>query len=503
MASRLTAKISGALRRAHYETGALRPAHRETVFCKTLVVGNSIAAYTATLAILQAGGQVCWAQTGTRDLVKTLNRQQAQPAKSRFSWRHGRQILPWEDATIMSQSQQSFWTNWPSPSALSPTQAPASETALSPLSPSSPTAVSAREAKFRQAIAPHLRSQQLMLVRQGRPIRVLYSQQRERRRVHQVVFQDMATQQQFQIHARLVLDATADAVLQKDLADAAESTLIPEHRLTVEETMAAFQHEARGPFFTDSIAVILMLNRDRLAKPRPLSVPLRSLILQNTEGFLSVSLPGCEPQLRSIFQHPTAQWTLGEAAGQVAAKAAQLGSIAALRSQPNWQWTLQQILVRQGIPVFACDDVALNDPDFEAIQMVALADVVRTARRRDLGFYPETPVTKAVLASALARLPQPALPATAAAAPPLSDVSAYHWAEQAIRTAIAQQTIPPEDVQTFAPSKVISKRFLWQVVQPLYPDHIATPLFTADETPACRRHLSRLLYPILNSRLSC
>lgn len=37
------------------QLGILRPAHRETVFCQTLVVGNSVAAYTATLAILQAG----------------------------------------------------------------------------------------------------------------------------------------------------------------------------------------------------------------------------------------------------------------------------------------------------------------------------------------------------------------------------------------------------------------------------------------------------------------
>ena len=73
---------------------------------------------------------------------------------------------------------------------------------------------------------------------------------------------------------------------------------------------------------------------------------------------------------------------------------------------------------------------------------------------------------------------------------------------QPLRAAIAQQTMPLEDEQAFAPSKVISKRLLWQILQPLYPANITTPLVTADETPVRRRHLSRSLYPILNVRFA-
>jgi len=485
------------------KSGALRPAPRETVFCKTLVVGNSIAAYTATLAILQAGGQVCWAQAGAQDLVKTLNQQQrSQQAESRFSWRKGRRISPWEDATIMSQSQQAFWTHWKPQPALPPAPPAAPEAAA--LSASSPASLPARQSKenqLRQAINPYLQSQQLILIPRGLPVRVLYSQQRGQRRVHQVVFQDPTTRQQFQVHAKLILDATADGFLQQDLATASASSLVPEHQLTLDETVTAVQQDARGTFFPDTIAVVMASGLDGRAKPRPLSVPLRSLVLENTEGFLSVSLPGCEPSLRPVFQHPRAQWALGEAAGQIAARAAQAGSLAALRSAPNWAWTLQQTLVRQGIPIFAFDDIALDDPDFEAIQMVAIADVVRTMRRRDLSFRPETPVTKAVLASALARLPkQPALP-TANNTAPLSDVTPYHWADQAIQTAIATQTLPPETDTAFRPYKVLSKRQLLQVVQPLYPTDTVTLPFSPDDTPARRRHLSRSLYPILQFRL--
>ncbi|NEQ47434.1 MAG: hypothetical protein F6K00_29395 [Leptolyngbya sp. SIOISBB] len=483
------------------QSGTLRPAHRETVFCKTLVVGNSVAAYTATLAILQAGGQVCWAQAGTLDLVATLNRQQrSQQAESRFSWRQGRRISPWEEATVMSQSQQTFWTNWQPQSTLAASKTPPQ---LPPSGKSSAVAAAPRKNKdsqFRRAIAPYLQNQQLILIPRGLPIRVLYSQQRGKRRVHQVVFQDATTRQRFQIHARLILDATADALLQKDLAEASEATLIPEHRLTVDEAIADLRREARGRVFPDSIAIVMASGLDKRSKPRPLSVPLRSLILQETEGFLNVSMPGCEPRLRPIFAHPRAQWALGEAAGQIAAKAAQVGSIDALRTAPNWSWSLQQTLVRQGIPVFAFDDVTLKDPDFEAIQMVAIADVVRTARRRDLSFRPETPVTKAVLASALTRLPKQTPPSSSDAAP-LADVTANHWAEQAIQTAIANHTLTPEQATTFEPSKVLTQRQLWQVVQPLYPLHITTPPFGLSDAPARRRHLSRSLYPILQSQL--
>ncbi|WP_204139431.1 S-layer homology domain-containing protein [Halomicronema sp. CCY15110] len=481
------------------QLGILRPNHRETVFCQTLVVGNSVAAYTATLAILQAGGQVCWAQAGTSAGGEIWPRQsRSHPAESYFSWRLGRRISPWEAGTIMSESQQAFWTHWRSPSAL---HAASSSTSQSAPTAGAETARSqSKGGQFREAIAPYLQNQQLILIPQGLPIRVLYSQQRGQRRVHQVVFHDPTPHQQFQVHARLILDATTDARLQQDLVADAAAPLSPEHQLTVAEAIAHHRREARGYFFADSVALV-MATGEPGGKPRPFSVPLRSLMLRNTEGFLTVSLPGCVPQLRPLFAHPRAQWALGEAAGQIAARAAQLGSIQALRQPTHWAWRLQQTLVRQGIPIFAFDDVALDDPDFEAIQMVAIADVVRTMRRRDLSFRPATPITKAVLASALARLPQSKV-ASPDDATALSDVTANHWAEQAIQTAISNHTLSPEPDTTFAPGKVLTKRQLWQVMQPLLPPAMTTPLYPLDDTPARRRHLSRSLYPILQSQLS-
>ncbi|NER83870.1 MAG: hypothetical protein F6K42_30875 [Leptolyngbya sp. SIO1D8] len=90
-----------------------RPANHETLFCKSLVVGNTVAAYTATLAILQAGGQVCWVQPSQLNIAEYLKQEQfSQTLSPRFSWRLGRKVSPWEMAVVLSDSQQQFWTLW-------------------------------------------------------------------------------------------------------------------------------------------------------------------------------------------------------------------------------------------------------------------------------------------------------------------------------------------------------------------------------------------------------
>ncbi|MEL6385451.1 MAG: hypothetical protein AAFQ89_23905, partial [Cyanobacteria bacterium J06626_18] len=100
-------------RRSLIQSSSLQLNPRETLFCRSLVVGDTVAAYTATLAILQAGGQVCWVQPGKLDIGEYLNQGERSLAQhTRFSWRLGRQVTPWETAGILSQSQQRFWTQW-------------------------------------------------------------------------------------------------------------------------------------------------------------------------------------------------------------------------------------------------------------------------------------------------------------------------------------------------------------------------------------------------------
>ena len=483
-------------RRSLIQSSPFRLSPHETLFCKSLVVGETLAAYTATLAILQAGGQVCWVQPAKLDIAGDLNQGNAPLSQqSRFSWRLGRQATPWEMAVVLSQSQQRFWAQWQPQMALS------SAATVAEASASSPSPTDSKRVQLREAIAPYLSSQQLILITQANPIRALYSEQQGQRRMYQVVFHSRQTKQSFQIQAKLVLDATRQATLQQLLAGAPGTFPETELTLTAEHVVPP-QRQARGLFFEDAIALIMAESPLGQGRLRPISIPLRALVPQKTEGFLCVSQPGCEAVLRSAFQHPKAQWTLGEVAGYVATKVIDTNDrLSDLVTESAWRWQLQHQLVQRGIPLFAFDDVELGDPDFEAIQMGAIADVVRTMRSRDLSFRPEVPITRSVVASALTRLPRQAGAKEMAVTQSFQDVSRNHWAFRAIQRAIALGVMAAEVPESFAPSKVLSKRQLWDILRPLYPANAELSPLPLEDTPARRRHLSRGLYPILKARL--
>ncbi len=481
---------------------ALQPKPRETLFCKTLVIGNSIAACVATLAILQAGEQVCWVQhNGAEEASSVLSGGQDLAARSRFSWRWGRRITPWETAYIMSQTQASYWANRPLDRPLPLAFPAAREEQSSLFSPLESTA----EETFQQAIAPYLHSRQLLLIPRGKPRRILYAEQRGKRRVFQVVFEDVTLQSTFTVHARLTLDATPQGDLQRLLENTAAAPIRREWIFTPEQLALDTPRQGRGPFFEDAIALLVGPSSETAGIVRPLSVPLRAMVLEQTDGLLCI-LPSTDaPHLLPWLTHRRTQWTLGEAMGHVAVRVAKAGGLQQLREHPHWQWYLQQKLVQQGIPLFAFDDVPLTDPDFEAIQMMAIANVVRTMRDRDLSFRPETPVTRAVLASALMRLSlQHGLEPSAADSSqlPAATLPPTHWAKEAMEWAIAHNFLALTASGEFAPSQVISQQELRAAAQSLSPLPVHSENADTDlASPARRRHLSRTLYALLSAHL--
>ncbi len=482
------------------QSSPFRPAPRETLFCETLVVGDAIAAYTATLAILQSGGQVCWVQPGKANLSALLPsehwpRLTAGP-QSPKRWQRGAAA-----ATVtMSRSQNQFWRNWATPTIL-PAPQTANALQTEPIAPDT-----AKGIHLQQAIATYLSNQQLFLIPHAQPLRVLYSENRGQRRVFQVVFQDPQTGQRFQVHARYTLDATRTADLQRLLATTIGATLTPRQTLTAVPTPIANSvipfHAARGPLPEDAIGLIHRFADQARPHPKVLSLSLRALMLQQLEGLLCVSHPGCEATLKAVIQHPWNQWTLGEAAGYLVA-----WSLAHHQRETDWlsdQRRLRQLqlhLVRQGLPLFAFDDLDPTDPDFEAVQISAIANVVRTTRQRDLSFRPNTPVTRSVLASALTRLPGHPPAVTQPMHTLYQDVPRTHWACNAIQQVTASGLMPALSPTHFGPSRVVSRQDLWQAVRSLYPPEVVSPSFPIDDAPTRRRHLVRALYPILQARL--
>jgi hypothetical protein len=133
---------------------------------------------------------------------------------------------------------------------------------------------------------------------------------------------------------------------------------------------------------------------------------------------------------------------------------------------------VQGQLARHGIPIFAFDDVDHHDPDFEAIQVLAAAGIVRSMSDRDLHFRPETPVTRAVAATALVRL---AAQPTQAGGLTLQDIFPTHWAWQAVTTAVTTGLMPVLEAQRFGPSQVLSRQQLVDLVQAQWPEGKTAP----------------------------
>ncbi|NJN21003.1 MAG: hypothetical protein HC812_07185 [Leptolyngbya sp. RL_3_1] len=146
---------------------AFWPAPNETLFYDTLVVGNTLAAYTATLAILQAGGQVCWVKAGAADVAWASPNPLTQAGNRvprRFQLPHP---CRW------SRSQHQFWQQ--------ERQQEAQQQRLSPVSAAQrlgdpPTPSVTKTQKLRQDLTPYLSNQQLILIAAAIPVQVLYSQ---------------------------------------------------------------------------------------------------------------------------------------------------------------------------------------------------------------------------------------------------------------------------------------------------------------------------------------
>jgi hypothetical protein len=295
---------------------AFRPAPNETLFYDTLVVGNTLAAYTATLAILQAGGQVCWVKAGAADVALTgPSLPQAGRVPRRFQLPHP---CRW------SRSQHQFWQQEGHQGRLGPV--PAAQRLGDTPAPSV-----TKTQKLRQDLAPYLSNQQLILIAAAIPVQVLYSQTQSspgqtQRRVYQVAFR--GEDRRFQVHCGLTLDATAQGVLSQLLEKAAGEPLgAALVILTATDRYPSRRSRARGTCFDDTIGVVAAGTDGgpQGQKSRPMTVPLRSLIPANTDGFLRVSQPGSVPALQALWQQPSVQWALGEAAGHIAALSAQAG----------------------------------------------------------------------------------------------------------------------------------------------------------------------------------
>jgi len=279
-----------------------------------------------------------------------------------------------------------------------------------------------------------------------------------------------------------------------------------------------FPNQARARSFEDSLGIgqyhyldlhgnlveghITPKGKDVIALP--FSLPARSLIPMTTDGLiLSAKSIGTTHITNAAYRMHPIEWAIGEASGFLAVFAVWTGeeprriveTLPLLRK-------LQGFITRSGIPIFWFDDVGHDDPDFEAIQVMAATGVIRSENADNLHFRPYANVSRAVVATALVSLLE--LEKVSPAQPSFGDVRpGAHWAYSNIETLKAQGMIAGVGRGKFAPDEKITRRQLSYLVKAAMPEahDRALQSIQVDDTPLIRRELSRAFYAMLQVKL--
>ncbi len=178
-----------------------------------------------------------------------------------------------------------------------------------------------------------------------------------------------------------------------------ESRRIRAVRTTVEQDVVSPYHSgSRATIFPDSVGIGLYpvdIHGDQeipgaVQGTKPFQISLASLIPLSGGNLL----PACKNIGTTHITdgayrlHPI-EWAIGEAQGALVAYALSgktkpaevLGNIVMLRD-------FQRLLVQSGVPIFWCDDVPTDHPQFAAIQWLSSSNIL-SANSTDLHFNPE------------------------------------------------------------------------------------------------------------------
>lgn len=235
----------------------------------------------------------------------------------------------------------------------------------------------------------------------------------------------------------------------------------------------------------------------------PFTLPLGALIPFNTDGLiLSAKSIGTTHITNSVYRMHPVEWAIGEAGGHLASFALKQGvDVRQVATDLKFKRQFQSLLAQQGIPLFWFDDVGHDDPDFEAIQVLAVAGIVRTENATDLHFNPEGQVNRAVVCVATVNVM--GFDLTNPAVPSFQDVPKKHFAYSSIETLAAKKIVSGVGNQRFQPSQPCTREqfsFILGNLGQFKSDELfaGTP---KDANPLKRRELSRILYRLLRLKL--
>lgn len=281
---------------------------------------------------------------------------------------------------------------------------------------------------------------------------------------------------------------------------------------------AFFPGQARARTFDDSLGIgqyhyldlhgnlveghITPKGKDVIALP--FSLPAKSLVPMTTDGLvLSAKSIGTTHITNAAYRMHPMEWAIGEASGFLAVFAAWTGeSPRRIVENVPLLRKLQGFMARNGVPLFWFDDISHDDPDFEAIQVMAATGIIRSENEGNLHFRPYANVTRAVVSTALVSLL--GLEKVIPNQPSFSDVQpGEHWAYSNIETLKAQGMIAGMGRGLFSPDTPITRRQLSYLIKASVPAAFdqAFNRLAQDNTPLSRRELSRAFYALLKHQL--
>ncbi|MGF1569900.1 MAG: FAD-dependent oxidoreductase [Nodosilinea sp.] len=278
-----------------------------------------------------------------------------------------------------------------------------------------------------------------------------------------------------------------------------------------------FPNQVRGRSFDDSVGIgqyhYLDLHGNDAqghVSPRgkdvvalPFSLPLGALVPQDTDGLiLSAKSIGTTHITNAAYRMHPMEWAIGEASGFLAVFAVWTGlDPRVLATEERHIRKIQGFMARNGMPIFWFDDISHSDPDFEAIQVMAAAGVIRSESPQNLHFRPYGSVSRAVVATALGKVLK--LPKTVPPQPTFKDVQpGQHWAYEAVETLYAHGLIAGVGRDKFAPDTPITREQLSFLVKKAMPEGYNTAFARTprDRQNLQRRELSRVLYEVLKAK---
>jgi FAD dependent oxidoreductase/S-layer homology domain len=234
----------------------------------------------------------------------------------------------------------------------------------------------------------------------------------------------------------------------------------------------------------------------------PFTIPLGALIPLRTDSLvLSAKSIGTTHITNSAYRMHPIEWAIGEAGGHLAAFALREGvPLRNVKQETRLLRKFQGHLAQQGIPLYWFNDVSHDDPDFEAIQVLAVAAIIRTTEDRTLNFQPDGVTRRGEVAMAIANILS--LELSAPTRPSFIDVSPDRSAYKSIETLFKKGIVVGVGDRHFAPERSATREHLAIMLGKAGAN--AEILFAETSINAQnlhRRELSRVLYKLLQTKL--